>query len=210
LTEVPDGVFLLETGCPHDWLLPQCSAVVHHGGAGTTAAGLKAGAGRNAERHAASVLLRLLSLMCALVPCLASQHDAWYLQMPWGAQLIKDSCCRGCQHNPGIDKRRLPHYHCPLLWRPGRSEPELRRQALLHTISMHPKHCKGSVVTATLQSSIIKPLSSGSQCNSAQPICLRLNAMNPFCWRVPAALLGRCGAQHGRRPSPHPKGQAVG
>ncbi|KAK4758721.1 hypothetical protein SAY87_020022 [Trapa incisa] len=28
--------------CPHDWLFPRCSAVVHHGGAGTTAAGLKA------------------------------------------------------------------------------------------------------------------------------------------------------------------------
>ena len=29
---------------PHDWLFPRVSAVVHHGGAGTTAAGLKAGA----------------------------------------------------------------------------------------------------------------------------------------------------------------------
>jgi sterol 3beta-glucosyltransferase len=28
---------------PHDWLLPQMSAVVHHGGSGTTAAGLRAG-----------------------------------------------------------------------------------------------------------------------------------------------------------------------
>jgi len=28
---------------PHDWLFPRVSAVVHHGGAGTTAAGLKAG-----------------------------------------------------------------------------------------------------------------------------------------------------------------------
>jgi len=28
---------------PHDWLFPQVSAVVHHGGAGSTAAGLKAG-----------------------------------------------------------------------------------------------------------------------------------------------------------------------
>jgi len=28
---------------PHDWLLPQCCAVVHHGGAGTTAAGLRYG-----------------------------------------------------------------------------------------------------------------------------------------------------------------------
>lgn len=29
--------------CPHDWLLPLCCAVVHHGGAGTTAAGLRHG-----------------------------------------------------------------------------------------------------------------------------------------------------------------------
>lgn len=29
--------------CPHDWLLPKCSAVIHHGGAGTTAAGLTHG-----------------------------------------------------------------------------------------------------------------------------------------------------------------------
>jgi len=29
--------------CPHDWLLPQMCAVVHHGGAGTTAAGLRYG-----------------------------------------------------------------------------------------------------------------------------------------------------------------------
>jgi len=28
---------------PHDWLLPRCSSVIHHGGAGTTAAGLRAG-----------------------------------------------------------------------------------------------------------------------------------------------------------------------
>jgi hypothetical protein len=29
--------------CPHDWLLPQCCGVIHHGGAGTTAAGLRFG-----------------------------------------------------------------------------------------------------------------------------------------------------------------------
>lgn len=29
--------------CPHDWLLPLCCSVIHHGGAGTTAAGLKHG-----------------------------------------------------------------------------------------------------------------------------------------------------------------------
>lgn len=40
----PEGVLLLDKPCPHDWLFSRCSAVVHHGGAGTTAAGLKAGA----------------------------------------------------------------------------------------------------------------------------------------------------------------------
>ncbi|KAK8580171.1 hypothetical protein V6N13_143296 [Hibiscus sabdariffa] len=41
-SEVTENIFLLED-CPHDWLFPQCSAVVHNGGAGTTATGLKAG-----------------------------------------------------------------------------------------------------------------------------------------------------------------------
>jgi len=39
---VPENVFVLD-GAPHDWLFPQCAAVVHHGGSGTTAAGLRAG-----------------------------------------------------------------------------------------------------------------------------------------------------------------------
>jgi hypothetical protein len=30
-------------GCPHEWLFPYVCAVVHHGGAGTVAAGLRAG-----------------------------------------------------------------------------------------------------------------------------------------------------------------------
>jgi UDP:flavonoid glycosyltransferase YjiC (YdhE family) len=42
VAEVPSGVYLLG-GCPHSWLLPRCSAVVHHGGAGTVAAGLRFG-----------------------------------------------------------------------------------------------------------------------------------------------------------------------
>jgi len=37
-----DDVLFLESA-PHDWLLPRCKAVIHHGGAGTTAAGLRAG-----------------------------------------------------------------------------------------------------------------------------------------------------------------------
>ena len=39
---VPEGVFMLGN-VPHDWLFEHVSAVVHHGGAGTTAAGIKAG-----------------------------------------------------------------------------------------------------------------------------------------------------------------------
>ncbi|XP_064964713.1 sterol 3-beta-glucosyltransferase UGT80A2-like isoform X4 [Musa acuminata AAA Group] len=41
LAEPKDYVYLLDN-VPHDWLFPQCKAVVHHGGAGTTAAGLRA------------------------------------------------------------------------------------------------------------------------------------------------------------------------
>lgn len=40
--DFPEGIFILESA-PHAWLFPQMAAVVHHGGAGTTAAGLKAG-----------------------------------------------------------------------------------------------------------------------------------------------------------------------
>ena len=40
--QMRDDVYLLDA-VPHDWLFPQMAAVVHHGGAGTTAAGLRAG-----------------------------------------------------------------------------------------------------------------------------------------------------------------------
>ncbi|KAI2640918.1 hypothetical protein GGS21DRAFT_502325 [Xylaria nigripes] len=39
---IPDGVFMLGN-VPHDWLFQHVSAVCHHGGAGTTAAGIQAG-----------------------------------------------------------------------------------------------------------------------------------------------------------------------
>jgi UDP:flavonoid glycosyltransferase YjiC (YdhE family) len=41
-TSLPADVFVLRAA-PHDWLYPRCRAVVHHGGAGTTAAALRAG-----------------------------------------------------------------------------------------------------------------------------------------------------------------------
>jgi sterol 3beta-glucosyltransferase len=39
---LPDTVYLVDS-VPHSWLFPRVAAVVHHGGAGTTAAGLRAG-----------------------------------------------------------------------------------------------------------------------------------------------------------------------
>jgi sterol 3beta-glucosyltransferase len=39
---VPDNVFVVDS-VPHSWLFPRMAAVVHHGGAGTTAEGLRAG-----------------------------------------------------------------------------------------------------------------------------------------------------------------------
>jgi sterol 3beta-glucosyltransferase len=42
LAGTPPGVFVLESA-PYEWLLPRVKAVVHHGGAGTTAAALRAG-----------------------------------------------------------------------------------------------------------------------------------------------------------------------
>jgi sterol 3beta-glucosyltransferase len=41
-TDLPESVFMVRA-VPHSWLFPQLAAVVHHGGAGTTAAGLRAG-----------------------------------------------------------------------------------------------------------------------------------------------------------------------
>ncbi|MEO0565560.1 MAG: glycosyltransferase, partial [Chloroflexota bacterium] len=40
--DIPDDVMLFD-GAPHSWLFPHTAGVAHHGGAGTTAAGLRAG-----------------------------------------------------------------------------------------------------------------------------------------------------------------------
>ncbi|KAJ5900019.1 hypothetical protein N7495_004763 [Penicillium taxi] len=41
-SEVPDNILVIGS-CPHDWLFRHVSCVIHHGGAGTTAAGLALG-----------------------------------------------------------------------------------------------------------------------------------------------------------------------
>jgi sterol 3beta-glucosyltransferase len=40
--EFPDCIYSVDS-IPHDWLFPRVAGVVHHGGAGTTSAGLRAG-----------------------------------------------------------------------------------------------------------------------------------------------------------------------
>lgn len=42
MDNLPADIFILESA-PHSWLFPRMAAVVHHGGAGTTAVGLRAG-----------------------------------------------------------------------------------------------------------------------------------------------------------------------
>lgn len=42
VTSLPEWAYALDS-CPHDWLFPRCSLAVHHGGAGTTGAALRAG-----------------------------------------------------------------------------------------------------------------------------------------------------------------------
>lgn len=43
LEDISDSRIRVIDEAPHDWLFPRVAAVVHHGGAGTTAAGLRAG-----------------------------------------------------------------------------------------------------------------------------------------------------------------------
>lgn len=43
LTTFPQDDIYVTDSVPHDWLFPKVAAVIHHGGAGTTAAGLRAG-----------------------------------------------------------------------------------------------------------------------------------------------------------------------
>lgn len=52
MESLPESIFLLD-GAPHDWLFPQMAGLVHHGGAGTTAVGLRAGVPTTVISHMA-------------------------------------------------------------------------------------------------------------------------------------------------------------
>jgi len=61
-----DNVLFVKTA-PHEWLFPRCKIVVHHGGAGTTAAGRRAG------------------VPSVITPCFADQFDNAALMQASGA-----------------------------------------------------------------------------------------------------------------------------
>jgi sterol 3beta-glucosyltransferase len=50
--EKPPAGALFHESAPHGWLFPRCKAIVHHGGAGTTAAGLRSGVPNIVVPHA--------------------------------------------------------------------------------------------------------------------------------------------------------------
>ncbi len=51
-TSLPDDIFVLDFA-PHDWLFPKMAGIVHHGGAGTTAAALYSGVPSSVVAHMA-------------------------------------------------------------------------------------------------------------------------------------------------------------
>lgn len=74
----PDDVLFIESA-PHGWLLPRCKAVIHHGGAGTTGAGLRAGIPSIIVPHAVDQFFwgqRVAALGAGPVPIPARQLTA--------------------------------------------------------------------------------------------------------------------------------------
>ncbi|MFD0491303.1 nucleotide disphospho-sugar-binding domain-containing protein [Saccharopolyspora spinosporotrichia] len=57
---------------PHDWLFPRTAAVVHHGGAGTTGAGVRAG------------------VPAVITPVIADQP--FWAKQPGGRGSVRDQC----------------------------------------------------------------------------------------------------------------------
>ena len=67
-TKLPDAVYQTTKFVPHSWLFPRASCVIHHGGAGTTIAALRAGIPSVTIPHAFdqfALSQRLLDLGCA-------------------------------------------------------------------------------------------------------------------------------------------------
>ncbi|CAI5536095.1 unnamed protein product [Closterium sp. Naga37s-1] len=116
--EAPNPNVLVIGNCPHDWLFPRCRAVLHHGGAGTTAAGLKAGPCRAVLHHggagttAAGLKAGVSGARRGCVACLSCYKCGWCAcqraamqgcAAPWGgghhccwAQGRGEWCMHGC------------------------------------------------------------------------------------------------------------------
>lgn len=84
--EIPKDIICELSACPHDWLFPQMSAVVHHGGAGTTAAGLRAGKPTGTYKFMFFVLFLFcfcllyysLSFVCLFTSCCVHKNKINY------------------------------------------------------------------------------------------------------------------------------------
>ncbi len=110
---------------PHDWLFPRASGVIHHGGAGTTAAVLRAG-----------------------VP----QAVVWHLgdQPAWGKLLHK----RGLSPTPPLWQGELSVDRLTHVMRALRSDPRLRGQAATVGAHIRAEDGVGQAV-ATLESALL-------------------------------------------------------
>ena len=97
--QLPDDVLMLDW-VPHDWLFPRMAAIIHHGGAGTTATGLRCGVPQ------------------VIVPFFGDQHF-------WGQRVRK----LGVGPAP-VSRRRLTADRLSAALSAAVTDPELRTRAV--------------------------------------------------------------------------------
>ena len=96
--DLPDSIFAVDS-IPHTWLFPLMAAVIHHGGAGTTAAGLRAG------------------VPSILVPYMGDQHF-------WGERVTELGV-----GPPSIPRRKLTAGKLAAAIRTAITDPNMRERA---------------------------------------------------------------------------------
>jgi sterol 3beta-glucosyltransferase len=92
----PEQTLFLDSA-PHDWLFARCKAIVHHGGAGTTAAGLRSGVPNIVVPHAADQPFwgkRVAAIHAGPQPIPVKKLSAANLAMAL-AEVESDAICEG-------------------------------------------------------------------------------------------------------------------
>lgn len=77
-----DANILYLDSAPHDWLFPRCKVVIHHGGAGTTAAGLRSGKPNIIVPHMGDQIfwgIRVAAIGAGPAPIPVKQLTTWRL-----------------------------------------------------------------------------------------------------------------------------------